>query len=140
MTIRYTAWYDPAFVFRNAEYEHAAISPKLIEYIREIREDIRINGLKNPLFVTIKNTRITIHPGKCRAKALDALGWETAPAIICNYDWPGFQWENIPAGSTAIGSPEQAQKYLGEDQVAQMSHRFFTVKKRWRENLDKPYV
>ena len=138
--IRYTAWYDPAFPIREADYSHSQADKKLEAVIADLIEDIKQNGLRNPILVTCKHTKWVIHPGKCRAKALLALGHDTAPAIVVDYDLPGFQWQYIPDGCTALGSQSQVNQRLDKDQRAKMSHRWLTVKAVQRENLDKPYI
>ena len=132
--IKYTAWYDPEFKLDSAEYQHAAEDSALREFVAELAADIKERGLRNPIQVEVKNGRTIIHPGKCRAKALISLGRETAPAIVINYDLPGYQANRIPQHCTALGKPSQVQRYFESDYVVQMSTRWLTIKKktRWR--------
>ena len=138
--IRYTCWYDPQFSLRDADYSHAQVDARLEDTIRKLAEDIAENGLRNPVFVTCKHTKWIIHPGKCRTKALLSLGIEHAPAIVVNYDLPGFQHQYIPDGCRALCSQSQVNSHLDKDQRAKMCHRFLTVKAVQRANLDKPYI
>lgn len=126
---RYTAWYDPQFEIDSAYYEHAEPNdPKIRRLVEELAEDIYHVGLRNPLQVVIKEGKTTIHPGKCRAKALKALGRTHAPAIVINYDVI-LQEDAIPKNCTMITSREQIQGYFGYDCQVEMSHRFLTIKK-----------
>lgn len=138
--IRYTAWYDPEFPIDVADATHSAVDIKLLEFLVELTEDIRQNGLRNPVQVVCKHTQWTVHPGKCRVAACKQLGWTTIPAIVVNYDLPGFQADKIPPHCTALGSQSQVNRYLDADSKAQMSHRWLQIKKIHRNNLEKPYI
>lgn len=142
MHIRYTAWYDPCFPIEIANADHSQVDAKLLDYINELVEDIAANGLKNPVLATCQNTRWGIHPGKCRVAACRRLGWATIPAIVVNYDLPGFQADRIPThdGVKALGTQSQVNQLLQGDQRAQMCHRFLTVKKLQRSHHEKPYI
>lgn len=131
--IRYTAWYDPEFPIDDADSSHAAIDGRLLAYIDELTEDIRENGLRNPVQVVVKHTKRTVHPGKCRVAALRRLGWTTVPAIVVNYDLPGYQSDRIPAHAQALGQQSHVNRLLDDDQVAQMSHRWLQIKKKSRD-------
>ena len=127
---RYTAWFTPLYRIRDAQYEH--VDPSAVHlrpYIEEIKDSILVEGLHNPLCVTIKDGKARVHPGKCRAMALLELGWEEAPAIVVNYD-AIMEKEQIEQPSIFLDDPEQAQSFFSGDCVVEMSHRFFTVKKR----------
>ena len=139
--IRYTSWYDPQFPLEQADYSHAQDDdPSLIPVIDDLVEDISQNGLRNPVLVTCKNTKWIIHPGKCRSRACARLGWTHIPAIIVNYDLPGFQYWKIPEGCTALASQSQVNQRLDKDMRGKMCHRWLTVKRIKRDNLDLPYV
>ena len=141
MHIRYTAWYDPCFPIDLANADHSQVDAKLLDYINWLVEDIAEKGMLNPVLATCKDTRWTIHPGKCRVAAAKRLGWREIPAIVVNYDLPGFQANRIPThdGVRALGSQSQVNHFLSDDSRCQMSHRFLTIKKLHRANLEKPY-
>ena len=126
---RYTAWYDPEYQLSDAYAEHAQIDKKLLKYIEEIRNSIHAQGMQNPLQVTIKNGKATIHPGKCRAAALKALGRTHAPALVVNYDRV-VDKHAIPEGCVFFDSLEDVQSYFTGDCVVEMSYRWLTVKKK----------
>ena len=140
--IRYTAWYDPCFPIDKANADHSAVDWKLLEYINYLVEDIAEKGMLNPVLATRKNEKWIIHPGKCRVAAAKRLGWGEIPAIVVNYDLPGFQADRIPTrpGVKALGSQSQVNQLLTEDNRCQMCHRFLTIKKLHRDNLEKPYI
>ena len=127
--IRYTAWFDPEFPIDAADATHAAVDSKLLQYIAELTEDIRQHGLRNPLQVICKHTKWTVHPGKCRHAALKQLGYDSFPAIVVDYDLPGFQAEYIPEHCQALGQQSHVNRLLDKDQRAQMSHRWLQIKK-----------
>ena len=129
MYIKYTAWYDPEFPLEAAEGKHAAVDSRLEAFIDELTEDIRQNGLKNPVVVTVKNQRWTFHPGKCRVKALKRLGYTSVPAIVVNYDLPGYQANMIPQHCRAIDKPSTVYQLMGGDCEVFMNHRVLNVKK-----------
>ena len=128
---RYTAWYNPSFFIDDAYYEHASEDDRIRAYIEHIRKSIAADGLQNPLLVTRKaGTGWIIHPGKCRAKALKQLGYDTAPAIVVDYMNPHLGANEVPEGCIYLYSPEQVANYLSGDCVVEMSHRWLTVKKK----------
>jgi hypothetical protein len=135
--IRYTAWYDPDFDIEGADYSHQEDPNKLEMFIRDLTADIDQNGMRNPVQVVIKQGKAHFHPGKCRVKAMKRLGHTRIPAVVVNYDWPGFLWQRIPPGCTALGKPSQVQKYFDNDTVVQMDHRFLQIKKKQRENHER---
>lgn len=139
--IRYTAWYDPAFEICRADATHSHVDLKLLGYINELVADIDQHGLRNPVLATCKNEKWIIHPGKCRVAAVRRLGWDTIPAIVVNYDLPGYQTDRIPQhpGVRALGSQSQVNQFLDSDCRAKMCHRWLTIKKTHRANLEKPY-
>lgn len=120
---RYKLFFDPDFVIDSANYEHAA---EPTEFISRLTENIRVNGLLNPLFVTrYSDDHMVIHPGKCRAKALKSLGRSTAPAVVWTPDGRILpELEQI--------TPECAAGLFSGDVVVEYCHRFFAVKKRRR--------
>lgn len=119
---RYKLFWDPQFEIDRAYFQHAQ---EPTEFIQRLSEDIRKNGLLNPLFVTKTDDRLVIHPGKCRAKALKLLGLHFAPAIIWTPDG------RIHAGCEQISPGDAAGRFRG-DVVCEYDHRFFAVKKRSR--------
>ena len=125
---RYTAWFDPDFPIESADYSHADENDRLRVIIAELKEDIRVNGLQNPLLVTIKDNGAVIHPGKCRSKALLALGRRYAPAVVV--DFRGVYGPSaIADGCTFLSDPEHVASYFAGDCQVEMSHRGLTVKK-----------
>jgi hypothetical protein len=126
---RYTAWYDPAFRITSAFYEHMAEDDRLRAYIEHIKISIWEKGLENPLLVTRKNGKSTIHPGKCRAKALLSLGRSIAPAVVVDFDRI-VDSDGIPEGCTFLDNLEDAQSWFSGDCVVEMTHRGLTVKKK----------
>ena len=126
---RYSAHYDPRYKIADAYHAHAAVDAKLRRFIEDLKIDIFSHGMKNPLLVTIKDGKATIHPGKCRAAALKGLGRSYAPALVVNFDDPKGDREIAPQ-CVPITSKEQAQSYFSEDCLVEMSHRGLTVKKK----------
>ena len=56
--------------------------------VEELTENIRINGLKDPLWATwqLEETivnKLRVFKGNQRLQALRKLGWKTAPCLIC---------------------------------------------------------
>lgn len=126
---RYTAWYTPQFRIRDATYEHSDPSGKhLRPFIDSLKESILVEGLKNPLLVTVTNEHTTIHPGKCRAKALLELGWEYAPAVVVDYRRVVGP-DALDDGCIFLDNPEHVKQYFRDDCVVEMSHRWLTIKK-----------
>ena len=125
---RYTPHYNPKYVINDAYHAHSAVDLKLKRYIERISADIWHRGMINPLLVTIKQGKATIHPGKCRAAALKRLGRRHAPAVVVDFDDPQGNKE-LPEYCVPITSKEQAQSYFSEDCLVEMSHRGLTVKK-----------
>jgi hypothetical protein len=116
--IRYTAWYDPKFPLDGADGTHQEDPAKLER-------------------VVTKQGKTWFHPGKCRVKAFKRLGMTHIPAIVVNYDLPGFQADRIPPHCTALGKESHVKRYLGDDSTAQMCHRFLQIKKKQRENHER---
>lgn len=127
---RFTCWYDPAFYINSAYYEHAAVDDRLEAFIEKLRIDIDQNGLINPVVVTIKEGLSTIHPGKCRTKACVALGWDTIPAIVVNYNNKRTVQEDLQPGLVLIDDDDQLKSYFSGDTYAKMTHRWVTVTKK----------
>ena len=127
---KYTLWFDPDFSFTEcSDWEHRDCSAThLRPLIDSIKESILVEGLHNPLVVTIKDGQQRLHPGKCRAKALYELGARTAPAVVASYAAVVGPL-CIPDGCTFIEHMEQAQDYFTDDNVVHMCHRFFSVSK-----------
>lgn len=135
--IRYTAWYDPKFPLDGADGTHQEDPAKLERFISALVQDIQVNGLQNPVQVVTKQGKTWFHPGKCRVKAFKRLGMTHIPAIVVNYDLPGFQADKIPPHCTALGKESHVKRYLGDDSTAQMCHRFLQIKKKQRENHER---
>ena len=127
---KYTAWYTPLYKITDALYKHVDPSAKhLRPYIDQIKESILVEGLHNPIVVTCRDGVSRVHPGKCRCAALIELGWDEVPAVVVDYDRV-VGADAIAQPSTFLDDTEQAQSYFTGDNVVEMSHRFFTVKKR----------
>lgn len=139
-SIRYTAWFDPRFPISAAKAEHAAVDWRLLDEIRLLREDIEENGLRNPLVVVCKHGVWNVHPGKCRHAAISQLGWDEFPALVVNYDLPGYQSQAIPEHCRALATEGDFRRLFDEDMYVKVTHRFVTVHRKYRKNLDKPYV
>jgi hypothetical protein len=125
---RYTAWYDPEFEIDSADYTHSACDDRLRNFVEQLRLDIKINGLKNPLLVTINGGKAVIHPGKCRAKALRLLFRHHAPAVVVDFDRI-MNEEDIAPGCTFLDTKEKVEKLFSGDCRVEMSHRGLTIKK-----------
>lgn len=101
---------------------------RLRAYIEEIKISIWEKGLENPLLVTIKGGKATIHPGKCRTAALLSLGRTKAPAVVVDFDRI-VDSDGIPDGCTFLDSVEATKALFSGDCRVEMSHRGLTVKK-----------
>lgn len=125
---RYTAWFDAEYRFLDAEFEHSDYDERLRNYVEHLRRDIEQNGLKNPLLVTRRNDKWIIHPGKCRAKALRSLGWETAPAVVVDFQRI-VESDGIPDGCEFLDNVERVRELFTGDCRVEMSHRGLVIKK-----------
>lgn len=113
---------------KDAFAEHMQMDDKLKRYIEDIKISIWTEGLKNPLLVTIKHGKATIHPGKCRTAALKRLGRAHAPAVVVDFDRI-CDSDGIPPGCTFLDDVAEVQSLFEGDCVVEMSHRGLTVKK-----------
>jgi len=126
---RYTAWYTPLYRIRDADYQHCPPEePRLIEYIKEIKHSILAEGLLNPLLVTIRPEGATIHPGKCRAKALLELGWEYAPAVVVDFTRV-VDASSLGKWCVFLDDKEAISSLFTGDCVVEMSYKGLVVKK-----------
>jgi ParB-like chromosome segregation protein Spo0J len=116
----------------DAEFEHADPTGKhLRPYIDGLKESILVEGLHNPLLVSIREDGPHIHPGKCRAKALLELGWTHAPAVVVDYRRV-VDADAIEQPSVFLEDIEEVAKLFSGDCVVQMCHRWLTIKKTRR--------
>ena len=111
----YGLYYDPAFEIRSASYLHIGYTPT--EEIEGLMRDIPLNGLRNPLFVFAQEGNLVIHPGKCRAQALLALGIERAKAVIYAPDaWRPDGFEPItPEAAAALFTKDMRAFFTAQD-------------------------
>ncbi len=132
----YRLWFDPEFDYDapNVRREHAT---SLVHRQDDphIRKDVEglvasfkerlARGLPpmiNPLFVTVYEGFYSLHPGKCRAKALKLLGFTSCPALI--YAPSGYAYH---AGTEL--SPSAAAKLFTGESFAEYDDRWFAVKR-----------
>jgi len=130
---KYTAWYNPLYPIREALWEHVDPSARhLRPYIDSLKESILVEGMHNPLLVTIQDGITRIHPGKCRATACLELGWEKVPAVVVDYNRDASS-DVVPAGCMFLDDMDEVQSLFSGDAVVEMSHRWLTIKKK-RDN------
>lgn len=125
----YKLFFNPYFDFtaKNVRAEHATtlVEDKgIATEVRSLVKSIAEHGLRNPLFVTVYDSFMTVHPGKCRVKALKLLGHDTAPALL--YVPSGVS--RIPLGATPI-EPDAATLLFGTDVRCEYDERWFAVKR-----------
>ena len=102
---------------------------KVLAYIQELKRDILANGLLNPLLVTIKDGRTTIHPGKCRARALLELGWEYAPAVVVDFSRV-VDSTSLDKTCVFLDDPDHVASLFTGDCAVEMSYKGLVVKKK----------
>jgi len=101
---------------------------KLLEYIEVLKTSILSEGLLNPLLVTIKDGRTTIHPGKCRARALLELGWEYAPAVVVDFSRV-VDASSLDKTCVFLDDKDDVASLFTGDCAVEMSYKGLVVKK-----------
>jgi hypothetical protein len=133
---RYDLWYSPNFPIVGTEtWRRNGKDRELLAFVDTMEEHIRRFGVRYPIGVHIRPAGTEIRPGKCRVTALLRLGRTTCPAIIADFTRSGARspdWVRLPHSAQAI----QDQFFAGGDSQVEVSHRFFSIKKR--ETVRRP--
>lgn len=123
---RFDIYYVPEFEIDQLDRYHRAPEKQLKVFVDTITEHIRRFGLENPIGVHRRNGLYECRPGKCRVSAYRALGHDTIPAILFDYDriGPLSGWEPLPHDAKFIQS-----KHLKGDCVIELDRRYGSLKK-----------
>lgn len=122
---RYRLWYVPEYPIEGLDWRRDQRDKALRDFVDTMIKHISQFGLLNPICVHIRTTGVEeVRPGKCRVTALQRLGQRFAPAIVADYTRKDRDWQELPHNAAEI------QKLLTRDCVAEVSRRFFSIKKR----------
>lgn len=122
---KYNLYYVPEFKIDRLDRFHRAPENELKKFVDTLTEHIAQFGLRNPPCVQKRNRLFEVRPGKCRVSAYRALGHDTIPAFLVDYDKgnPEKDWEPLPFDRDIV------QTIFSDDCVVEMDWRFCNVKK-----------
>jgi len=121
----YNLYYAPALPIDSLDRFHRDPEKELLKFVKTITAHIAKFGLQNPPCVQRRKGVLEVRPGKCRVSAMRALGFDTIPALIVDYDQsvPMAGWDPLPHDRDIV------QTIFSGDCIVEMSRRFCTVKK-----------
>jgi hypothetical protein len=120
---RYRLWYVPEYPIEGLDWRRNN-DKALHDFIDTITKHIERFGVQNPIGVHIRPTGVDVRPGKCRVTAAQRLGLVSLAAIVADYTRIDRPWQEIACDAAEV------QKFLTRDCVAEVSRRFFSIKKR----------
>jgi hypothetical protein len=120
----YDLYYVPEYPIAGLDWRRDARDKALAAFVDTMVAHIREFGVLNPIGVQIRANRTEIRPGKCRVTAAQRLGMDALPAIVADYTRAKRPWTPLPWDAAFINT------FLTRDCVAEVSRRFFSIKKR----------
>ena len=124
----YNLYYCHDFPIADLDHYHRQPDKALKEFVDDITAHIAKFGLRNPIGVQVNRGMCTVRPGKCRVSAYRALGHDTIPALITDFDQ---LLKAIPEGWISLPYDQQyiQDKYFSGDSIVELSLRRFCIKK-----------
>ena len=122
---KYDLYYVADFPIDRLDRFHRAPEKQLKQFVDTITAHIKKFGLRNPPCVQRRQGLFEVRPGKCRVSAYRALGHDTIPILLVDYDQKGGEpgWERLPYDRDIV------QTIFSGDCVVEMTRRFCNVKK-----------